>query len=113
MTSYRPTNRPLFRPAIPAGACAYIGSKTIFPGRRTIFEPRFIRPATSSLPSRCAHRALGNLESIDAYRRDRRKDQLLQEHGYFVLRFLAEDVGKHLDMVLDTIQRTLFSRARR
>ena len=25
-----------------------------------------------------------------AYRRDRRKDQLLQENGYFVLRFLAE-----------------------
>lgn len=28
------------------------------------------------------------------YRRDRRKDQLLQENGYFVLRFLAEDVGR-------------------
>jgi very-short-patch-repair endonuclease len=31
-----------------------------------------------------------------AYRRDRRKDQLLQENGYFVVRFLAEDVGKEL-----------------
>jgi very-short-patch-repair endonuclease len=51
-----------------------------------------------------------HLESADAYRRDRRKDQLLQQNGYFVLRFLAEDVGKNLDMVLDTIQRTLFSR---
>ena len=51
-----------------------------------------------------------HLESSDAYRRDRRKDQLLQENGYFVLRFLAEDVGKNLDMVLDTIQRSLFSR---
>jgi superfamily II DNA or RNA helicase/very-short-patch-repair endonuclease len=51
-----------------------------------------------------------HLDSIDAYRRDRRKDQLLQQNGYFVLRFLAEDVGKNLDMVLDTIQRTLFSR---
>ncbi len=51
-----------------------------------------------------------HLESVDAYRRDRRKDQLLQQNGYFVLRFLAEDVGKNLDMVLDTIQRTLFSR---
>jgi len=50
------------------------------------------------------------LESTDAYRRDRRKDQLLQQNNYFVLRFLAEDVGKNLDMVLDTIQRTLFSR---
>jgi superfamily II DNA or RNA helicase/very-short-patch-repair endonuclease len=45
-----------------------------------------------------------------AYRRDRRKDQLLQENGYFVLRFLAEDVGKDLDMVLDAILRTLIRR---
>jgi very-short-patch-repair endonuclease len=51
-----------------------------------------------------------HLESTDAYRRDRRKDQLLQQNGYFVLRFLAEDVGKNLNMVLDTIQRTLFCR---
>jgi very-short-patch-repair endonuclease len=51
-----------------------------------------------------------HLDSTDAYRRDRRKDQLLQQNGYFVLRFLAEDVGKNLDMVLDTIQRTLLSR---
>ena len=46
-----------------------------------------------------------------AYRRDRRKDQLLQENGYFVLRFLAEDVGKALDTVLDTILRALSHRA--
>jgi very-short-patch-repair endonuclease len=45
-----------------------------------------------------------------AYRRDRRKDQLLQENGYFVLRFLAEDVGKDLDAVLDAILRTLIRR---
>jgi very-short-patch-repair endonuclease len=42
-----------------------------------------------------------------AYRRDRRKDQLLQENGYLVLRFLAEDVGKELDRVLDAILRAL------
>ena len=42
-----------------------------------------------------------------AYRRDRRKDLLLQENGYVVLRFLAEDVGKELGLVLDTILRTL------
>jgi very-short-patch-repair endonuclease len=54
-----------------------------------------------------------HLEDVESYRRDRRKDQLLQEAGYFVLRFLAEDVGKHLDMVLDAIQRTLFSRQNR
>ena len=51
-----------------------------------------------------------HLADPEAYRRDRRKDQLLQENGYFVLRFLAEDVGKELDMVLDTIKRALFSR---
>jgi very-short-patch-repair endonuclease len=32
---------------------------------------------------------------------------LLQENGYLVLRFLAEDVGKHLDQVLDGIFRAL------
>ncbi len=42
-----------------------------------------------------------------AYRRDRRKDALLQEHGCFVLRFLAEDIGKRLDHVLDAILRAL------
>jgi superfamily II DNA or RNA helicase/very-short-patch-repair endonuclease len=45
-----------------------------------------------------------------AYRRDRRKDHLLQENGYFVLRFLAEDVGKELDAVLDAILRVLVRR---
>ena len=48
-----------------------------------------------------------HLADADAYRRDRRKDVLLQEHGYMVLRFLAEDVGKHLDIVLDAIYRAL------
>ena len=51
-----------------------------------------------------------HLESADAYRRDRRKDALLQHNGYFVLRFLAEDVGKHLDQVLDAIQSALVHR---
>jgi hypothetical protein len=45
-----------------------------------------------------------------AYRRDRRKDQLLQENGYTVLRFPAEDVAKDLDTVLDAILRVLASR---
>ncbi len=48
-----------------------------------------------------------HLSSIEAYRRDRQKDILLQENGYKVLRFLAEDVGKCLDDVLDTILRVL------
>jgi len=54
-----------------------------------------------------------HLSDADAYRRDRRKDALLQENGYFVLRFLAEDVGKHLDQVLDMVLRTLTHQARR
>jgi superfamily II DNA or RNA helicase/very-short-patch-repair endonuclease len=48
-----------------------------------------------------------HLGDPDAYRRDRRKDALLQENGYLVVRFLAEDVGKNLDLVLDTILRAL------
>ena len=51
-----------------------------------------------------------HLANPDAYRRDRRKDMLLQENGYFVLRFLAEDVGRQLDTVLDAILRTLAHR---
>ena len=45
-----------------------------------------------------------------AYRRDRRKDQLLQENGYLVVRVLAEDVGRDLDSVLDAILRALSHR---
>ena len=48
-----------------------------------------------------------HLGDSDAYRRDRRKDALLQENGYRVLRFLAEDVGQDLDQVLDAILRAL------
>ena len=52
-----------------------------------------------------------HLADAVAYRRDRRKDHLLQENGYLVLRCLAEDVGKELDMVLDTILRAISQRA--
>jgi very-short-patch-repair endonuclease len=54
----------------------------------------------------------GGLHLADAvaYRRDRRKDQLLQENGYLVLRFLAEDLAKELDSVLDAVLRSLSSR---
>jgi superfamily II DNA or RNA helicase/very-short-patch-repair endonuclease len=48
-----------------------------------------------------------HLDGAEAYRRDRRKDMLLQENDYLVLRFLAEDVGKRLDETLDTILRAL------
>jgi very-short-patch-repair endonuclease len=51
-----------------------------------------------------------HLSDPAAYRRDRRKDQVLQENGYLVLRFLAEDVAKELDTVLDGILRALSRR---
>ena len=47
---------------------------------------------------------------VDAYRRDRRKDALLQQNGYFVLRFLTEDAGSRLDQVLDAILAALSHR---
>jgi superfamily II DNA or RNA helicase/very-short-patch-repair endonuclease len=54
-----------------------------------------------------------HLSGPEAYRRDRRKDALLQENGFFVLRFLAADIGKHLDDVLDMIHRTMGHRSRK
>ena len=51
-----------------------------------------------------------HLADAEAYRRDRRKDALLQQNGYFLLRFLAEDAGKRLDQVLDTILAALIHR---
>lgn len=48
-----------------------------------------------------------HLATAEAYRRDRRKDVLLQENGYLVLRFLVEDLGKHLDAILDTVLRAM------
>ena len=48
-----------------------------------------------------------HLARTETYRRDRRKDMLLQEHGYLVLRFLAEDVGLQLDTLSDTFLRAL------
>jgi superfamily II DNA or RNA helicase/very-short-patch-repair endonuclease len=54
-----------------------------------------------------------HLAGAEAYRRDRRKDILLQENGYLVLRFLAEDVGVRLDEVLNGILRALSHRTRR
>jgi superfamily II DNA or RNA helicase/very-short-patch-repair endonuclease len=54
-----------------------------------------------------------HLADEDAYRRDRRKDALLQQHGFLVLRFLAEDAGRHLDHVLDTILAAMSARKER
>lgn len=43
----------------------------------------------------------------DAYRRDRRKDLLLQTHDFLVMRFLADDVTTALDRVMETIIATI------
>lgn len=51
-----------------------------------------------------------HLGDAEAYRRDRRKDALLQSHGYLVLRFLADDLGKELECVLDTALRMMAGR---
>jgi superfamily II DNA or RNA helicase/very-short-patch-repair endonuclease len=50
---------------------------------------------------------LQHLADAEAWRRDRRKDALLQSHGFFILRFLADDLGKRLDFVLDTVLQSL------
>jgi len=48
-----------------------------------------------------------HFQNVDAYRRDRRKDWLLQRHGYWVLRFLAEDIPTRLDDILNAILETV------
>lgn len=50
---------------------------------------------------------------LDAYRRDRRKDVLLQQHGFLVLRFLASDVVTRLEEILDAILSALRYRGKR
>ncbi len=67
-------------------------------------EVDFLDPASRLVIELDGSQHLGDRE---AYRRDRRKDALLQEHGYVVLRFLAEDLGPRLDSVLDEILRAL------
>ena len=54
-----------------------------------------------------------HLADLEACRRDRRKDALLQENGCFVLRFLAEEIGERLEGVLDTILRAMSCQRRK
>jgi very-short-patch-repair endonuclease len=51
-----------------------------------------------------------HLANREAYRRDRRKDLLVQQNGYTILRFMAVDIGSHLNEVLDSIIRALAHR---
>ncbi|MBX3010232.1 MAG: DUF559 domain-containing protein [Caldilineaceae bacterium] len=45
--------------------------------------------------------------SLDSYRRDRRKDRLLQQHGFLVLRFLAADVVGSLEEIFAAVDQAL------
>ena len=51
-----------------------------------------------------------HFEDAEHYRRDRRKDFLLQGNGYLVVRFLAEDVTKRLPQVVEELTAALASR---
>ena len=44
-----------------------------------------------------------HFQDLEAYRRDRRKDVLLQRGGYFVVRCLADDVVSRLEEIMHTI----------
>lgn len=48
-----------------------------------------------------------HLSTPESWRRDRRKDVLLQFHGFFILRFLADDLSKRLDETLEMVLRSL------
>jgi hypothetical protein len=48
--------------------------------------------------------------NAEQYRRDRRKDHAYQRHGYWVLRFLAEDVVADLEGILNTILEAVATR---
>ena len=55
-----------------------------------------------------------HFRDLENYRRDRRKDALLQKQGYLVLRFLAEDVVTRLEDILEEIRAAIaFRRATR
>jgi len=70
-------------------------------------QGRYLERVSESLLDGAQH-----LSDAEAYRRDRRKDRLLQQNGYLVLRFMAEDVGMDLAGVLDSILQSLAGRER-
>jgi very-short-patch-repair endonuclease len=69
------------------------------------FGPRAIEIDLLSRRDRVAIEVDGyhHFVDADAYRRDRRKDVLMQRHGLLVLRFLAQDVGTVLESIVDTV----------
>ena len=93
--------------------------RSLFRGREDVYPRRFESLRTGKSGYAPASRLVLELDGSqhladrEAYRRDRRKDALLQEHGYLVLRFLAEDLGTRLDAVLDEVLRALAGRTGR
>jgi very-short-patch-repair endonuclease len=51
-----------------------------------------------------------HFRDMDAYRRDRRKDLALQREGYWVLRFLAQDVVERFQEIRDTLREVVAHR---
>lgn len=76
------------------------------------FGPRAAEIDLAATSARLAVEVDGfyHFQNAEAYRRDRRKDALLQEHGWFVLRFLAEDIAGDLAKVVEQIECTLARR---
>ena len=52
-----------------------------------------------------------HFQQAERYRRDRRKDLLLQQHGWLVMRCLAEDVVIDLERIVNEIEAVLARRA--
>ena len=75
--------------------------RAMFRGREDVYARRYV----NATPRQLAVEIDGAFHFTDAehYRRDRRKDFLLQKNGYLVLRFLAEDVTRRLAQVIDEI----------
>ena len=90
-----------------AGGCPVGRKRVARPMRESGLTGVSRHRGTCTARAERSHRTAADRE---AYRRDRRKDALLQEHGYLVLRFLAEDLGTRLDAVLDEVVRALAGR---
>ncbi|MFP2934522.1 endonuclease domain-containing protein, partial [Pyxidicoccus sp. 3LG] len=54
-----------------------------------------------------------HFRDAEDFRRDRRKDLTLQQAGYWVVRFLSDDVVARLEEVLDTLDTLIATRRRR
>jgi very-short-patch-repair endonuclease len=70
-----------------------------------LFGHRMMEVDLVSLRYKLAIEIDGYFHFVDneKYRRDRKKDFLLQKEGYLVLRFLAEDIVTRLEEILDAI----------